>query len=106
MHCFSSGCKMAEEELKLGFYISFSGILTFKQADELRAIAKDVPMNRLLVETDAPYLAPTPHRGKTNQPAYVAHTGAILAEVKSVDATTMAKQTKDNFFALFNRAKL
>ncbi len=105
MHCFSSGRKMAKEALELGFYISFSGILTFKQADELRAIAKDVPFERLLVETDAPYLAPAPHRGKTNQPAYVAFTGMQLADVKGVDHATIAKHTRDNFFTLFNRAK-
>ena len=84
MHCFSSGRKMAEEALDFGFYISFSGIVTFKQAVELRAIAKDVPLDRILVETDAPYLAPTPHRGKVNQPAFVVHTGAVMAEIKKL----------------------
>jgi TatD DNase family protein len=103
MHCFSSGRKMAEEALDIGFYISFSGILTFKAADELRSIARDVPMDRLLVETDAPYLAPVPKRGETNQPAYVAHTGAVLAGVKNVPVDEMAVVTKANFFRLFER---
>lgn len=104
MHCFSSTRKMAEEALALGFYISFSGIVTFKQAEELRAIAKDVPLDRILVETDAPYLAPVPNRGKTNQPAYVLHTGAVLADLKTLDKETMAKHSKENFFSLFTKA--
>jgi TatD DNase family protein len=104
MHCFSSGRKLAEEALDFGFYISFSGILTFKQAEDLRAIARDVPKDRLLVETDSPYLAPMPHRGKTNQPAYVAHTGAVLAEIHGVSPEEMARITKQNFFSLFKRA--
>jgi TatD DNase family protein len=106
MHCFSSGRKMAEEALEEGFYISFSGIVTFKQAEELRSIAKDIPLERILVETDAPYLAPGPHRGKVNQPAYVIHTGALLAELISINTEDFARQTKDNFFSLFNKAKL
>lgn len=106
MHCFSSGRKMAEDAVDFGFYISFSGILTFKQADELRAIARDVPMDRLLVETDAPYLAPVPHRGETNQPAYVAHTGAVLAGVKNISVDELAHMTKANFFRLFDKAKI
>jgi len=83
LHCFSSGRRLAETGLSLGFYVSFSGILTFKAADELRAIARDLPADRLLVETDAPYLAPAPHRGKRNEPAYVARTAAVLAEVRA-----------------------
>lgn len=106
MHCFSSGAKMAEEALELGFYISFSGILTFKKSDELRAIAKNVPLDRLLVETDSPYLAPEPHRGGMNQPAFVKHTGEMLAQVHQVDAVDMAKITTENFLNLFNKAKL
>jgi TatD DNase family protein len=106
MHCFSSGPKMAEEALELGFYISFSGILTFKKSDELRDIAKRVPKDRLLVETDSPYLAPEPHRGSVNQPAYVAHTGAVLAGVHNISPEDMAVLTTANFFTLFNRAKL
>jgi TatD DNase family protein len=105
MHCFSSGPKMAEEALEIGFYISFSGILTFKHAEELRYIARNIPMDRILVETDAPYLAPVPHRGETNQPAYMPHTGAALAEVKGVGVEDIAVQTTKNFFNLFNKAK-
>lgn len=104
MHCFSSGRKMAEEALELGFYISCSGIVTFKQAEELRAIIKDVPIDRLLVETDAPYLAPVPKRGQTNQPAYVGYTGAVVAELKNLDKESMAKHSKNNFFKLFSKA--
>lgn len=102
MHCFSSKRILAEEALDIGFYISFSGIVTFKQATELQEIAKDVPMDRILVETDAPFLAPTPMRGKTNQPAYVNFTGKFMAELKGVDEYEMAKITSDNFFALFD----
>jgi TatD DNase family protein len=105
MHCFSSGPKLAEESLALGFYISFSGILTFKKAEELREVAKTVPMERLLVETDSPYLAPVPHRGKRNEPAYVVHTARVLAELKGVSPEDIAAQTTENFFKLFNKAK-
>ncbi len=106
MHCFSSGQALAEKALAFGFYLSFSGIVTFKQADELREIAKDVPLDRILVETDAPYLAPAPYRGKTNQPAYVSHTGAVLADLHGISAEEMAKRSKDNFFRLFSKAEL
>ncbi len=106
MHCFSSGPKLAQQALDFGFYISFSGIVTFNKADELRTIAKDVPLDRILVETDAPYLAPMPHRGKANVPAYVAHTGKFLADLKGVSEEEMAKATTENFFRLFNKAKL
>lgn len=105
MHCFSSGAALAEAALEMGFYISFSGILTFKQADALREIAARVPKNRLLVETDAPYLAPEPYRGKTNQPAYVGHTGAVLARIHDVEPEAMAQITTDNFFRLFSKAE-
>ncbi len=104
MHCFSSGRKLAEEALDIGFYVSFSGIVTFKSATELQAIAKDIPSDRILVETDAPFLAPMPHRGKTNHPAFVKHTGEFLANLRGEDVTQFAKQTSDNFFALFNKA--
>jgi len=80
IHCFSSGPQLAEKALALGFYLSFSGIVTFKKAEELRAVARNVPLDRMLVETDAPYLAPMPHRGKRNEPAFVVHTAALLAE--------------------------
>lgn len=105
LHCFSSGPALAKAALGLGFYISLSGILTFKKADDLRAIAADVPHDRLLVETDAPYLAPVPHRGKTNEPAFVAHTAAALANVTGLSTTDLATATTANFFRLFNRAQ-
>lgn len=105
LHCFSSGRAMAEDALDFGFYISLSGIVTFKQAEELQAIARDVPLDRILVETDAPFLAPTPLRGKTNEPAYVTHTGTYVAELKGVPAEDMARITTDNFFRLFDKAK-
>jgi TatD DNase family protein len=104
LHCFSSGRQLAEEALEYGFYISLSGIVTFKKSEELRAIVKDVPMDRLLVETDAPYLAPLPYRGKRNEPAYVAHTAACVAGVKGVDPAELARQTTANFHRLFERA--
>ncbi|MCE7886077.1 MAG: TatD family deoxyribonuclease [Alphaproteobacteria bacterium PRO2] len=104
MHCFSSGRAMAEAALELGFYISFSGILTFKSATELQDIARNVPLDRVLVETDAPYLAPVPHRGKTNQPAYVGETGKYLAHLHQINEETIAKNCKNNFFTLFKRA--
>ncbi len=101
MHCFSSRRILAEAALELGFYISLSGILTFKKSEDLRAIAKDVPLDRLLVETDAPYLAPEPMRGKTNEPAYVVHTAAVLAKIKGVSAEEIAAITTENFYRLF-----
>lgn len=104
MHCFSSGAKMAEDALDFGFYISFSGIVTFKKAAELQDIAKNVPLERILVETDAPFLAPEPYRGKTNEPAYVGHTGAFVADLKQVSKEEFASITKQNFFTLFDKA--
>ncbi|MDB2682726.1 TatD family hydrolase [Alphaproteobacteria bacterium] len=104
MHCFSSGRKMAEEALEIGFYISFSGIVTFKKATELQDIARDVPLDRILVETDAPYLAPEPYRGKQNEPAYVSYTGRKIAELHGVSEEEVAKTTSGNFFKLFNHA--
>lgn len=104
MHCFSSTRKLAEAALDFGFYISFSGIITFNKAQELRDIARDVPLDRLLVETDAPYLAPEPHRGAVNQPAFVAHTGRLLAQVHNISEEEMARRTSENFFRLFKRA--
>jgi TatD DNase family protein len=105
MHCFSSGRRLAEEALQLGFYISFSGIITFKKSEELRAIAKDVPLDRLLVETDAPYLAPEPYRGKICEPAYVIYTARALAEAKGVPYDDLAAQTTANFYRLFSKAQ-
>ncbi|MGB7335316.1 MAG: TatD family hydrolase [Salaquimonas sp.] len=103
LHCFSSGRNLMERGVALGLYVSLSGILTFKRSDELRAIAKDVPMDRLLVETDAPYLAPQPWRGKRNEPSYVAHTCQILGEVKGVSEEEMRTITTENFFRLFSK---
>jgi TatD DNase family protein len=96
LHCFSSGRRLAEAGVELGFFISLSGILTFKASDELREIARDVPFDRLLVETDAPYLAPMPHRGKRNEPAYVSQTAKVLAEVKGVSVEEIARITTAN----------
>lgn len=106
MHCFSSSRWMAEQALDIGFYLSFSGMLTFNKSDELRAIAADTPLDRVLVETDSPYLAPEPHRGGINQPAYVVHTAARLAQVHNLTRDEMAVITTRNFFTLFDRAKV
>jgi len=104
LHCFSSGPELARTGLRLGLYVSFSGILTFRNSTELRAIAAEVPADRLLVETDAPYLSPMPLRGKRNEPAHVVHTAAVLAEVKGMTAEALATTTTDNFFRLFDKA--
>jgi TatD DNase family protein len=101
LHCFSSGQRLADAGVALGGHVSFSGILTFKKSDELRAIAKTVPHDRLLVETDAPYLAPMPFRGKRNEPSYVVNTAAVLAETIGVDNPEIARITTGNFFRLF-----
>ncbi|RWM21526.1 MAG: TatD family deoxyribonuclease [Mesorhizobium sp.] len=103
LHCFSSGRRLAEIGVALGGYVSFSGIVTFKNSAELRAIATDVPRDRLLVETDAPYLAPIPFRGKRNEPAYVAYTARVLAETIGVSEAEIAAVTTDNFFRLFRK---
>lgn len=105
IHCFSSGQELARRALDLGLYISLSGIVTFKKADALRAIVKTVPVERMLVETDSPYLAPVPFRGKTNEPAYVAHTAAAVAEIKGITREELAQRTTENFFRLFAKAK-
>ena len=104
LHCFSSGRALAEAALELGFYISISGIVTFRNAEELRAIVRDLPLDRLLVETDAPYLAPVPYRGKRNEPAYVAATAAAVAALKGIEPADLARATTDNFFRLFGKA--
>ena len=104
LHCFSSGRGLAEAALDLGFYISISGIVTFRNAEELRGIVRDVPLDRLLVETDAPYLAPVPYRSKRNEPAYVAATAAAVAALKGIDPDELAAATTDNFFRLFRKA--
>ena len=105
IHCFSTGRAMAERALALGLYISISGIVTFKAAEDLRSIVRDIPLDRLLVETDAPYLAPIPKRGKTNEPAFVAHTAAKVAELKGIGLAELEAATTDNFFRLFTKAE-
>ena len=103
LHCFSSGADLARTGVELGLYVSFSGILTFKTAQSLRDIAADVPADRMLVETDAPYLAPVPHRGKRNEPAYTAHTLVMLADVRGLTDEAARTQTSENFFRLFSK---
>ena len=103
LHCFTSSRALAETGLEMGLYLSFSGVLTFKNSTDLRAIARDAPLDRLLVETDAPYLAPMPHRGKRNEPAFVAHTAAMLAALKGVTLDELANATTENFFRLFTK---
>ncbi|HWX49138.1 MAG TPA: TatD family hydrolase [Roseomonas sp.] len=105
LHCFSSTRRLAEDALEMGGYVSFSGILTFPKSTELREIAKDVPEDRLLVETDAPYLAPVPFRGKRNEPSYVSHTARVLAEVRGLTAEALAERTTANFHRLFQKAR-
>ncbi len=104
LHCFSSSRALAETALELGLYISLSGIITFKNAGDLRDIARDVPIDRLLVETDAPFLAPVPKRGKRNEPGFVVHTARAAAEIKGVPEDKFARITSDNFFRLFAKA--
>jgi len=103
IHCFTGTKRLADAVLALGLYISVSGIATFKKSDELRAVLKDVPLDRLLVETDAPFLAPMPYRGKRNEPAYVRHTATALATLKGVGAQALEDATTANFFRLFSK---
>ena len=103
LHCFTAGPELADTALGLGLSISFSGVLTFKKSDALRAIAAAVPLERLLIETDAPFLAPAPHRGKRNEPAYVVHTAEVLAQVKGVSYETLAAATVANTLAMFDK---
>ena len=105
VHCFSSGQDLADVAVGLGLYISLSGIVTFKKAETLRAVTKTVPIDRLLVETDSPYLAPIPHRGKRNEPAFVAQTAAAVAQIKGVSSAELAACTTANFFRLFSKAQ-
>lgn len=102
MHCFTESWEVARAALDMNFYISFSGIVTFRNAEALRAVAKQVPVDRLLIETDAPYLAPVPFRGKTNEPAYVRYVAECLAEVRGESFDALAEQTTRNFFNLFH----
>ncbi len=106
IHCFSSSKYLADKSVELGGHISFSGILTFKKSEELRAIAKELPLGRLLLETDAPYLAPVPFRGKPNEPAFTRYTAECLAEVKGISVEKAAKATTENFLQLFKRVVL
>lgn len=105
LHCFTESWDMAKAALDLGFYISFSGIVTFKNAKALQEVAKKVPMDRMLVETDSPYLAPVPYRGKANFPAYTLQVAQFIAQLRGVELDAIARQTTDNFFSLFSAAK-
>lgn len=102
MHCFVEDWETAQAAMDLGFYISFSGIVTFKNARELQDVARQVPLAQMLVETDSPYLAPVPYRGKTNQPAFVRHVAEFIAELKQVEFTDVADRTTENYYKLFN----
>jgi TatD DNase family protein len=104
LHCFTGGRALAEAAVTLGFYISISGIVTFRNAEDLRAIVRDLPLDRLLVETDAPYLAPVPYRGKRNEPAFVTATAAAVATLKGIEPEALAAVTTENFFRLFAKA--
>ncbi len=104
IHCFTAGREVAETAIELGLYVSLSGIITFRNAEDLRAIARDLPPDRLLVETDAPFLAPAPNRGKRNEPSFVADTARALADLLAMDATELADRTTRNFFTLFAKA--
>lgn len=106
LHCFTEDWDTAKAALDLGFYISFSGIMTFRNADALRDVVRKIPLERLLIETDSPYLAPVPYRGKTNQPAYVAAVAQAIAELREVDVSTLAAITSQNFRNLFPLAKV
>ena len=104
LHCFSSSSQLAEDAIDFGFHISFSGIVTFKKSEELRETARKVPLERMLVETDAPFLAPIPKRGQRNEPAFVVHTANVLAGLHNLEPQALADLTTGNFFRLFNRA--
>ena len=103
LHCFTGGRELARRAVALGHFISFTGILTFKNSDPLRAIAAELPPDRILIETDAPYLAPGKYRGRRNEPAYVVETASALAQVRGVSVETIAKQTSENFYRLFTK---
>lgn len=105
MHCFTESQEVAEQAMELGFYISFSGIVTFKNAQALKEVARTIPLDRMLVETDSPYLAPIPFRGKTNQPAYVRHVAEHIADLRGISLGEVAEATTRNFFRLFKQAK-
>ena len=105
MHCFTESLPVALAAIEMGFYISFSGIVTFKNALQLKEVAKTIPLNKMLVETDSPYLAPIPFRGKTNQPAYVKYVAQEIANLRGISLETVMQATTDNFFKLFKHAK-
>jgi TatD DNase family protein len=104
MHCFTENLEVALQAIELGFYISFSGIVTFKNALIIKEVAKHVPLNRILVETDSPYLAPMPYRGKTNQPSYVKHVAEEVAKLRGISFEEVSAATTENFFRLFKHA--
>ncbi len=104
MHCFTESWEVAEQAMAMGFYISFSGIVTFKNATALQEVARKVPLERMLVETDSPFLAPVPFRGKLNQPAYVKHVAQYIADLREIPLEILAQATTDNFFKLFPKA--
>lgn len=105
LHCFTESWDMAKAALDLNYYVSLSGIVTFKNADELRDVARRIPLDRLLVETDSPYLAPVPHRGRSNQPKFVVDVARFVAEVRGIEYEELAERTTQNFFNLFRRAR-
>lgn len=105
LHCFAEDWKIAQQALDIGFYISFSGIVTFKSAPLIQEVARKAPLDRILVETDAPFLAPVPHRGKTNEPAYTRHTAQFVADQRGISLEELSEATTDNFFRLFDTAK-
>ena len=105
LHCFTEDLDMAQQAIDMGFYISISGIITFRNAESLRDTVKALPLERLLIETDSPWLAPVPFRGKPNEPRYVAQVAECVAELKGVDVAELARITRDNFFTLFNKAQ-
>jgi len=104
MHCFTESLEVALEAIELGFYISFSGIVTFKNAVAIKEVARQVPLSRMLIETDSPYLAPIPYRGKTNQPSYVKHVAEEIAKLRGISFEEVATATTENFFQLFKHA--
>lgn len=106
LHCFTENWEMAKAAMDIGFYISISGIVTFKNAVELQEVVRKIPLDRLLIETDAPYLAPVPYRGKQNQPAYVKHVAEFIANLKGISTEQVAQQTTDNFKTLFKSAQV
>ncbi|MGE0025309.1 MAG: TatD family hydrolase [Hyphomicrobium sp.] len=105
LHCYTGGRDLAMRAVDLGLYVSFSGVISFKKTEPLQEIARDVPLDRILVETDAPFLAPVPHRGKTNEPAYVVHTAAALARIRGITEGEVAAATTANFFRLYSKAR-